>query len=291
MPSLRERAGQLGEKWPGYAAILDFYVAVREAQDASRPAVRVGRATIGEPGKGGIAEPGQPLLDKEDFPIDLEASIDLFRALCKLGKEANPHLGAQVDRIEVALAAGALDLERLLAGGGKDTAIEQAAVDQGLDACVLSFLVRSCTRPSIDAVRQQLCGDDPADGWGKSNCPVCGSVPILSLLKGQRGLRHSLCSRCGCEWKVDRVSCCVCGNKDAGSLQYFHAEGDAARRIDLCDKCRHYIKTIDCRSLEESDPSLEDLATLHLDVLATQKGYTRVVPSFWNTSVGTLRET
>jgi FdhE protein len=282
MSSLRERAGQLGKKWPGYAAILDFYVAVREAQDASRPAIRASRATVGGHGKGGPTEPGHPLLDKENFPVDLEASIDLFRTLCKLGKGANQHLSAQVDRIEAALVAGTLDLNKLLAGGGRDSAIEQAAVDQGLDARILSFLVRSSTRPSIDAVRQQLCGDILVDGWDRSDCPVCGSAPMLSLLKGQRGLRHSLCSRCGCEWKVDRVSCCVCGNKDAGSLQYFHSEGDTACRIDLCDKCRHYIKTIDCRSLEASDPYLEDLATLHLDVVATQKGYTSAVPNFWS---------
>ena len=57
--------------------------------------------------------------------------------------------------------------------------------------------------------------------------------------------------------------------------------GKESYRIDLCDKCHHYIKTIDVRDLEESDPSLEDLATLHLDVVAAQKGYERSVPNPW----------
>ena len=72
-----------------------------------------------------------------------------------------------------------------------------------------------------------------------------------------------------------------CGNKDQGSLQYFYGEGEDSYRIDLCDKCHRYIKTIDYRSLEGSDPILEDLATLHLDVLAVQKGYTKFVPHLW----------
>ena len=38
---------------------------------------------------------------------------------------------------------------------------------------------------------------------------------------------------------------------------------------------------IDCRSLEAPDPGLEDLATLHLDVVAVQKGYERSVPNPW----------
>ena len=77
------------------------------------------------------------------------------------------------------------------------------------------------------------------------------------------------------------MSCPVCGSKEQGALHYFCGEGEDACRIELCDTCRHYIKTIDYRSLEDSDPSLEDLATLHLDVLAAQKGYRRAVPNPW----------
>ena len=94
-------------------------------------------------------------------------------------------------------------------------------------------------------------------------------------------MRYSLCSCCGCQWKIDRLSCSVCGSREQGALHYFCGEGEDACRIDLCDTCHHYIKTIDYRSLEESDPSLEDLATLHLDVLAARKGYRRAVPNPW----------
>ena len=82
---------------------------------------------------------------------------------------------------------------------------------------------------------------------------------------------------------MERLSCAVCGNKEPGSLKYFYGEGEEAYRIDLGDKCHHYIKTIDDRNLEASDPSLEDLATLHLDVVAVQKGYKRAVPNPWST--------
>jgi len=94
-------------------------------------------------------------------------------------------------------------------------------------------------------------------------------------------VRYSLCSHCVCQWRVDSLSCSVCGNKDPGALHYFCGEGEEAHLIDLCDACGHYIKMIDCRSLEEPDPSLEDLATLHLDLLATRKGYKRATPNFW----------
>jgi len=77
--------------------------------------------------------------------------------------------------------------------------------------------------------------------------------------------------------------CPFCNNKDQESLHYFSAEGEKAYRIYLCDKCHQYIKTIDLRTIGESDPTLEDLATLHLDITASKKGYKRPVPDPWAT--------
>jgi len=281
MGTLRGRAQQLKEKRPGYGALLDFYVAVRESQVASRASVRVDPVKVKKNGKDLPAEERFPLVGKEDFPIDMEASIDLFRSLCRLGSAANPHFASQVEKIDRALHDRTMDLKAILAGGGKEQAIEQVAADRGLDKRILSFLVRSSTRPSIEAGREQLRGELDPETWRKTRCPVCGSPPTLSLLRGDGGMRYSLCSYCDCQWGIDRLSCSVCGSKEQGSLHYFCGEGEDACRIDLCDTCHHYIKTIDYRSLEESDPSLEDLATLHLDVLAARKGYRRAVPNPW----------
>jgi FdhE protein len=281
MGMVRERARQLKEKWPGYRALLDFYVKVRELQAASSVSVRVDTAKVNKNGKCLPAEEGISLLGKEDFPIDMEVSIGLFRSMCRLGSAANPHFASQVEKIEQALVGNGLDLKELFRGGENGQAIDRAAADRGLDRQVLSFLVRSSTRPSIEAGREQLRGALDPETWRKSRCPVCGSLPTLSLLRGDGGMRYSLCSCCGCQWRIDRMSCPVCGSKEQGDLHYFYGEGESACRIDLCDTCRHYIKTIDYRSLEESDPCLEDLATLHLDVLAAQKGYRRAVPNPW----------
>jgi formate dehydrogenase maturation protein FdhE len=58
-------------------------------------------------------------------------------------------------------------------------------------------------------------------------------------------------------------------------------EGENACRIDLCEKCHQYIKTIDARVIEVLDASLEDLATLHLDLVASKKGCRRPVSNPW----------
>ena len=281
MGTLRERAQQLKEKRPGYGALLDFYVAVRESQVASRDSVRVDSVKVKKNGKGLPAEEGLPLVGKEDFPLDSEASIRLFRSLCRIGKAANPHMAGEVEKIREALGKKKIDLKKLFDGGVKEETIGQVAAESGLDETILSFFLHSSIRPSIEAGVEQVCGELDPETWRKGHCPVCGSLPSLSLLKGEEGRRYLLCSFCGFEWRVDRLCCPACDNREQESLGYFFGEGEEVFRIDLCDACQHYIKTIDYRNLEESDPCLEDLATLHLDLLAAQKGYRRAVPNPW----------
>jgi FdhE protein len=283
MGNVRERVHQLKAKRPGYAEMLDFYVEVREAQAKSKTSLKMGVLKPKKEWKDLASEEGVPLVQKEAFPVDLEAAISLFRTLCRVGKTANPHMAGQVEKIAKAFRDNKRDLKELLTGGGKGEAVEQIAADRGLDKQVLSFLVQNSIRPSIEAGREQLRGELDPETWRKSRCPVCGSLPSLNLLLGEGGKRYSRCSYCGYQWRIDRLFCAVCGNKEQESLNYFYGEGEEACRIDLCDKCHHYIKTIDYRNLEPSDVCLEDLATLHLDVLAVQKGYQRSVPNPWST--------
>jgi FdhE protein len=280
--ALRKRARQLKEKRPGYGEMLDFYVKVKEAQVASRASLKMDPIKLNRELRDRPTGEGFSLIQKEDFPVDIEASISLFHALCRIAKTANPHMAEQGEKINKLLNDNKMDLKKLLTGGGKELTGEQVAAELGSDTQVLSFLIQNSIRPSIEAGMEQLRGKLEPETWRKPHCPVCGSLPSLNLLKGEGGKRYSLCSYCGCQWRIDRLSCAVCGNKEQGSLNYFYGEGEEAYRIDLCDTCHHYIKTIDYRNLETSDPSLEDLATLHLDVVAAQKGFKRSVPSSWS---------
>jgi FdhE protein len=283
MGNLRERVQQLKAKRPGYAEMLDFYVKVREAQAKSKTSLKMGSLKPQKEWKDLPSEEGVPLVQKVDFPVDLEAAISLFGTLCRIGKTANSYMSGQVEKIEKAFRDNEMDLKELLTGGGKGEAGEQIAADRGLDKQVLSFLIQNSIRPSIEAGMEQLRNELDPETWRKSHCPVCGSLPSLNLLQGEGGKRYSLCSYCGYQWRMDRLSCPFCNNKEQESLKYFYGEGEETCRIDLCDNCHHYIKTIDYRNLEASDPSLEDLATLHLDVVAVQKGYKRSVPNPWST--------
>jgi len=61
-------------------------------------------------------------------------------------------------------------------------------------------------------------------------------------------------------------------------LLYLFVENDDKYRIEVCDKCRQYLKTIDLRKVTLSivndiDYEIENIITLHLDIIARDKGY------------------
>lgn len=281
LKKLKNRIEQLKKKRPGYGEILDFYRKVRQAQEEAKASVKIDLIRLKKEWKKLLAQEGFPLIQKEDFPIDLKTSLKLFQSLCQIGIEANPHMAEQVRKIEKAVENHKLDLQNLFEKRADEKKVETVANEFGLDEKVFSFLIQSSTYPSIEAAVKQLRGELDSETWTKGYCPTCGSLPLMSVLKEDVGKRYLLCSYCGDVWRTDRLFCPFCNNKDHETLHYLFSEGEEVYRIDLCDKCHQYIKTVDYRNLAESDPVVEDLSTLHLDLLASEKGYKRPVPNPW----------
>jgi FdhE protein len=281
LEKLRKRIQQIKKKRPGYGAMLDFYLKVRETEEKAKAVLKIEPIRLRKGWKDLLTKEGFPLLEKKDFPLDTESSVSLFQSLCRIGSETNPTMAEQVKKIQEAIENNKLDIKKLLKEGFQDQKIEAIANQLELDKKIFLFLIHNSVRPSIGASVEQLLHEINTDTWGKSSCPICGSLPHLSLLKEEVGKRYLLCSYCGHSWRTDRLSCPFCNNKEQESLHYFYGEGEKVYRIDLCDKCHQYIKTIDTRTIGDEDMTLEDLATLHLDLLASEKGYKRPVPTPW----------
>jgi FdhE protein len=52
-----------------------------------------------------------------------------------------------------------------------------------------------------------------------------------------------------------------------------------AVRIDACESCRTYIKTIDRTADATAIPIVDDIATVTLDLWAREQGYQRLRPN------------
>lgn len=283
METLKKRIQQIKKRRPGYKEILDFYQKVKEEQQKTKASLNVEPILMKEEWKELLKKEGFSLIEKKDFPIDVEASYSLFQSLCEIGKDANPHMAEEVKKIEENLHNKRLDPRGLLREAADQKKVEQTADELGLDKKILLFLIDHSVKPSIEAGVEKILNQINTETWMKGYCPICGSLPLLSVLKEEVGKRFLLCSYCGYPWRIDRLMCPFCHNSEQESLHYLSPEGEEAYRVDLCNKCHQYIKTIDLRKTEAPDLFLEDLATLHLDITASQKGYKRPVPNPWTT--------
>lgn len=171
------------------------------------------------------------------------------------------------------LLASAPDWDRLAGialGGGWDAL-------EGLDSDALPALLDYAVRPTLRAAARAVQPVMAGAPWSRGSCPACGAPPLLSATTGKEASRFLLCGRCGTSWAWPRVRCASCGESDHRRLGYLHAPGEGDyRRVEVCDTCRGYLKTISVLDLPDADRLLRiDLETAVLDFTALESGYSR----------------
>ena len=275
----KELIKRLKEKNPIYQNILNFYEEILEAQKDAKFDLDV--IEIKYDVKDLQFREGFPLIEKKDFIIDIPSSAGLFESICRPGKKATEKMRENIQAIEEAIAINALNLKEMLRRHHDEKYLSDIAGEFDIDRPILKFLIHASVQPSLEANARKLKGHVDLKNWLRGYCPICGSPPQISELKGE-GQRYYLCSFCGFYWPGERIKCPFCDNREHDKLHYFYEDGKEAYRVDQCDNCRQYVKTIDSRKLDyEPDLILEDIVTIHLDILAVEKGFKKPVSSPW----------
>jgi FdhE protein len=113
-------------------------------------------------------------------------------------------------------------------------------------------------------------------GEQRQFCPVCGSMPVSSMVQigTTQGLRYLHCNLCETEWHVVRVKCSNC--EQTRDLHYWSLDNEqSAIKAETCGDCGTYLKIL----YQEKDPKVEavadDLASLVLDARMEQEGFAR----------------
>jgi formate dehydrogenase maturation protein FdhE len=118
-----------------------------------------------------------------------------------------------------------------------------------------------------------------------SVCPLCNSTPLLGVLRieGDGGKRHLLCSLCHHEWEFRRILCPTCGEEAENKLPVYVAEQFPHIRVEACDTCHYYLRTIDLTKDGNANPLIDDLAALPLTLWAQEHNFTRLQPNLLST--------
>jgi FdhE protein len=109
-------------------------------------------------------------------------------------------------------------------------------------------------------------------------CPLCGGRPLYGVLRleGDGGKRCMVCSFCGYEWEFRRILCPTCGEEDEKKLPVYVAEQFPHIRVEACETCKFYIRTIDMTKDGHAVPMVDDLAAIPLTLWAYEHGYSRM---------------
>jgi FdhE protein len=112
-------------------------------------------------------------------------------------------------------------------------------------------------------------------------CPCCGSPPVAGVVTRSGhtpGTRYLYCSLCATAWNHVRAVCSTCGQSRSVVLKGI--EGDAGVvKAETCDDCHSYVKILYPAQDAKLDPFADDLATLGLDVLVAEAGWSRHAPN------------
>jgi formate dehydrogenase accessory protein FdhE len=111
-----------------------------------------------------------------------------------------------------------------------------------------------------------------------STCPLCGGKPIVGVLRseGDGGKKSLICMLCAHEWAFRRIYCPACGEEREPQMAFYSAPEIAHVRVDVCDTCHVYLKSIDLTKTGLAVPVVDELATIPLDLWAREHGYEKL---------------
>ncbi len=141
------------------------------------------------------------------------------------------------------------------------------------------FPARAFLQPYAEFVR--LRSGMLWDGYTHSSCPFCNRKPGLGVLRqlGEGGQRCLICSFCLAEWPFRRILCAGCGEENHARLPVFTATELQHVRVECCDTCKSYLKTVDLTKNGLAEPIVDEIATLPLDLWAQEHGYAKLQPN------------
>jgi FdhE protein len=138
------------------------------------------------------------------------------------------------------------------------------------------FLGRAFLQPYAECVREHSSRHSRVHH--SFLCPFCDRKASCGILRqqGDGGQRWLQCSFCSGEWEFRRIVCPGCGEEDDRKLPVFIQDTFDYIRVECCESCKQYIKTIDMTKNGLAEPMVDEIAAAPLDLWAREHGYSKL---------------
>lgn len=247
------RAEELLERNPSSAQVLSFYKNVLALQQ------QISQSLASHGPSEAVA--GASLLEQ----LDVDLAMRWLPGLLNMVQKEGPAKLAE-EAIRVRAATESEQRQMLLAflDGDQSSSYQPSA-----------FFARVLFQTQAEFLASRLALPSNYSG---SSCPMCGSRPQLAVLRpeGDGGKRHLGCSLCLTEWEFRRIICPVCEEMDPLKLPRYSPDDPIAVRVDACDTCKAYLKSLDMTVDGLLVPEVDEIATVALDLWAVEHGYHKI---------------
>ena len=242
------RAGELSKTHTAASELLSFYQRLAQFQKGIYQAVAAA--------------------DEHDVGALVPHFIGLFKLITDVG---SPALKAAAAEFEKASVEDRLDL--LIAFWQHEPESLQISSEY-------AFFANAVLQPFAEYLAERT---DSATDSSPPLCPFCGSKPQVAVLRpeGDGAKRFLLCSLCATEWLYRRVICPNCAEENKDKLPIFLEKEFDYVRVDACDTCRTYIKSIDLTRNGRAVPMVDELATVSLNLWAQENNYRKLQPNLF----------
>ncbi|MFC1504318.1 formate dehydrogenase accessory protein FdhE [Spirochaetota bacterium] len=268
--SLITQTAQLKKTNPELKDILEFYGEVLAFQQKAYAAFHPGAASIDIKACLKRNSEGMAFLLPDDIDINNDIFKDILNNISDLFKSRQKEvLLADIEQFTPGICSALLsDLMNDRSG------LEKTARDMEVDFSMFYFLILSAFSPFVESYADELRDNIDLESWDKGTCPLCGGEPLMARLDKESGKKWLYCSLCRTEWIFRRIVCPFCGNEEHETIKYFYTDKNEAYRVDVCDACKRYTKTIDARKIfQVRDLFIENLASLAYDIVAEKDGF------------------
>jgi FdhE protein len=217
----------------------------------------------------------------EDVPLE-DIALSMIPAL-KAGFQA---LREDLERLQTALYTESINLPDFFKTypEGGETILINWSKTWNMQSEILPVLLRTVTWIVLHRRAKEITQYLDKSNWQKGYCPVCGSLPSISLIQEKGGERRLHCFHCGHNWRFSRVLCPCCEYGGQKETTFFFIEGNRQEAAYTCDQCKKYLLTLTQVSddVMEINCDVAALGLIHLDMIMQDRGYTPMTDCDWN---------
>ena len=251
-----QRAVELASKYPFAAEMLRFYAAIAGFQEELSD--RLESASL---------QPPRSTIQQLAGPPELPELLENFNPFLLLVEKVGPAQLAETARDLQARGRTAwIGLLNAYCAGAPGPAA----------GGIKMFFAQAFLQPYAEFVRKRAGLE--WNGYSGYLCPFCHRKPVLGVLRqqGDGARRTLLCSFCLAEWEFRRIVCPGCGEENEHKLAVYSATDFDYIRVECCDACKQYLKSIDLTKNGLAEPLVDEIASAPLDLWSREHGYTKL---------------